>query len=125
MEEELFTNGVCTSFATRAASREDSSLFKKVVLASSHLASLALICEFPGWYNDPNFPPNKPVQPGLDPIFGQTGKEDESVYRSMSGANPNYEQELMTFPHKFIDPRGGEYFFAPPISTLRNYIAAK
>ncbi|KAF8636263.1 hypothetical protein AX16_011033 [Volvariella volvacea WC 439] len=75
-----------------------------------------------GWYNDPNFPPNKPVQPGLDPIFGQTGKEDQNVYRSMSGANPNYEQELMTFPHKFIDPRGGEYFFAPSISTLRDYI---
>ncbi|CAA7270102.1 unnamed protein product [Cyclocybe aegerita] len=78
-----------------------------------------------GWYNDPDFPPNKPVRPGLDPIFGQTGKEDQSVYRTMTGANPNYEQELMTFPHKFIDPRGGEYFFAPSISTLTNYIAAK
>ncbi|KXN89310.1 Dye-decolorizing peroxidase msp1 [Leucoagaricus sp. SymC.cos] len=78
-----------------------------------------------GWFNDPNFPPNKPVQPGLDPIFGQTGKEDQSVYRSMSGANPNYEQEIMSFPHKFIDHRGGEYFFSPPISTLKNHIAAK
>ena len=80
---------------------------------------------FLGWYNDPNFPPNKPVQPGLDPLFGQTGKEDQSVHRSMTGANPNSEQELMTFPHKFIDPRGGEYFFTPSLSTLRNYIAAK
>jgi hypothetical protein len=43
----------------------------------------------------------------------------------MTGANPDYEQELMTFPHKFIDPRGGEYFFTPSISTLRDYIAAK
>jgi hypothetical protein len=89
------------------------------------LASLVLIGKFLGFYNDPNFPPNKPVQPGLDPIFGQTGKEDQSVYRSMSGVNPNYEQELMSFPHKFIDPRGGEYFFAPSISTLKSYIAAK
>ena len=90
-----------------------------------HSTSFVLTSKILGWYNDPNFPPNKPVQPGLDPIFGQTGKEDQSVYRSMSGANPNYEQELMTFPHKFIDPRGGEYFFVPPIFTLKNYIAAK
>ncbi|EAU89604.1 DyP [Coprinopsis cinerea okayama7 len=77
-----------------------------------------------GWYNDPNFPPNKPVTPGLDPIFGQTGKEEEGDHRSMSGANPTLEQEIMTFPHKFIDPRGGEYFFSPSISTLKTYIAA-
>ena len=78
-----------------------------------------------GWYNDPNFPPNKPVQPGLDPIFGQTGKEDQSVHRFMTGTNPSYEQQLMNFPHKFIDVRGGEYFFSPSISTMRSYIAAK
>ncbi|TFK34500.1 hypothetical protein BDQ12DRAFT_689698 [Crucibulum laeve] len=78
-----------------------------------------------GWYNDPNFPPNKPVVPGMDPIFGQTGKEDQAVYRTMSGANPTTEQELMTFPHKFIDPRGGEYFFNPSISTMKQYIAAQ
>ena len=103
--------------------------FKFIQEGSPYLAPIWLhlhsSAKFPGWYNDPNFPPNKPIQPGLDPIFGQTGKEDESVYRSMSGANPNYEQELMTFPHKFIDPRGGEYFFTPSISTLGNYIAAK
>ncbi|RDB23891.1 Peroxidase 2 [Hypsizygus marmoreus] len=78
-----------------------------------------------GWYNDPDFPPNKPQQPGWDPIFGQTGKEDENVHRFMTGANPTTEQEIMTFPHKFIDPRGGEYFFSPSISTLRDRIATK
>jgi hypothetical protein len=76
------------------------------------------------WYNDPDFPPNKPVRPGFDPIFGQTGKEDQNVYPYMTGANPKYEQELMTFPQKFIIPRGGEYFFVPSISTLRNHVAA-
>jgi len=103
--------------------------FKFIQEGNSHLDPifpfLVLIGLSLGWYNDPNFPPNKPVQPGFDPIFGQTGKEDQSVYRTMTGANPNYEQELMTFPHKFIDPRGGEYFFTPSISTLRKYIAAK
>jgi hypothetical protein len=89
------------------------------------LASIILVIGSLGWYNDPNFPPNKSVQPGFNPFFGQTGKEDQSVYRSMTGANPNYEKELMTFPHKFIDPCGGEYFFMLSISTMRNYIAAK
>ncbi|KAH6906860.1 hypothetical protein BKA70DRAFT_1372405 [Coprinopsis sp. MPI-PUGE-AT-0042] len=78
-----------------------------------------------GWYNDPNFPPGKPITPGLDPIFGQTGKEHEGNHRSMSGANPSIEQEIMSFPKKFIDCRGGEYFFSPSLSTLRKYIGAQ
>jgi len=76
-----------------------------------------------GWYNEPSFPPGMTTQPGWDPIFGQTGKEDHGIYRFMSGTNPEAERELMTFPTKFIDPRGGEYFFSPPISTLRDIIA--
>ena len=128
-ENKRSKNGVCMSFATRAASCEASSLFKKVckpqIAANLCLVLIGGSLYTLGWYNDPDFPPNKPVQPGLDPIFSQMGKEDQSVYRSMSGANPNYEQELMTFPHKFINPRGGEYFFAPSISTLRDYIVGK
>lgn len=77
------------------------------------------------WYNDPDFPPNKPVVPGLDPIFGQTGEEAEGNHRTMSGANPTNERAVMAFPHKFIDPRGGEYFFSPSISTLKQYIGAQ
>ncbi|KAG5643878.1 hypothetical protein DXG03_009508 [Asterophora parasitica] len=77
------------------------------------------------WYNDPDFPPNKPQVPGLDPIFGQTGEEYRSVHRYMTGTNPEDELQLMLFHKKFIDPRGGEYFFAPSISTLRDLIAKK
>ncbi|GLB43345.1 putative peroxidase [Lyophyllum shimeji] len=75
------------------------------------------------WYNEPNFPPNKPELPGMDPIFGQTGEEHLDVHRYMTGTNPTAEQQVMSFPKKFIDPRGGEYFFAPSISTLRDLIA--
>jgi len=75
------------------------------------------------WYNEPNFPPNKPELPGLDPIFGQTGEEDQGVHRYMTGTNPTLEQQVMSFPKKFIDPRGGEYFFAPSISTLKDKIS--
>ncbi|KAF8228447.1 Dyp-type peroxidase [Tricholoma matsutake] len=76
-----------------------------------------------GWYNDPDFPPGKPTQPGWDPIFGQTGKEKENVHRFMSGTNPKADSQIMSFPTKFVDPRGGEYFFSPSISTLRDLIA--
>ncbi|GLB43330.1 putative peroxidase [Lyophyllum shimeji] len=57
------------------------------------------------WYNEPNFPPNKPELPGMDPIFGQTGEEHLDVHRYMTGANPTAEQQVMSFPKKFIDPR--------------------
>ncbi|KAF8074656.1 hypothetical protein FPV67DRAFT_1474402 [Lyophyllum atratum] len=75
------------------------------------------------WYNEPNFPPGKPELPGLDPIFGQTGEEDQDNHRYMTGSNPSAEQQVMSFPKKFIDPRGGEYFFAPSISTMKSIIA--
>ena len=41
----------------------------------------------------------------------------------MSGTNPKADTEIMSFPTKFIDARGGEYFFSPSISTLRDVIA--
>ena len=88
----------------------------------SYFSSLTIVPPS-GWFNNPDFPPNKPVRPGFDPIFGQTGKEDQSVHRYMAGTNPYSERELMTFPQRFIVPRGGEYFFVPSISTLRNHIA--
>lgn len=128
MAEVRSSNEVSMLFVTRAALSEVSSLSKKVKASTPILQKRNATQFFSvvlGWYNDPNFPPNKPVQPGFDPIFGQTGKEDQSVHRFMTGTNPSYEQELMSFPHKFIDVRGGEYFFSPSISTMRSYIAAK
>jgi len=76
------------------------------------------------WYNDVNFPPGKPTPPGWDPLFGQTGKEDEGTYREMSGVNPAQPKQVTKFMEKFVDPRGGEYFFVPSMATLREYIAA-
>ncbi|KAF8804925.1 Dyp-type peroxidase [Phlegmacium glaucopus] len=74
------------------------------------------------WYNNPAFPPGKPVEPGWDPVLGQTGSEDK--HRHMSGANPTNPRQKTTFPERFIDPRGGGYFFAPSLKTLREHIAA-
>lgn len=96
----------------------------KIAFSLDCTISLDLTDEhLPAWYNEPNFPPNKPELPGMDPIFGQTGEEHLEVHRYMTGANPSLEQEVMMFPKKFIDPKGGVYFFAPSLSTLRNLIA--
>jgi hypothetical protein len=59
----------------------------------------------------------------LDPVFGQTGKEKENIHHFMSGTNPKADSHIMSFPTKFVDPCGGEYFFSPSISTLRDLIA--
>ncbi|KAJ6476929.1 hypothetical protein C8R45DRAFT_1216747 [Mycena sanguinolenta] len=74
-----------------------------------------------GWYNEPNFPPGKSTEPGWDPVFGQTG--DAEVHRYMSGVDPTNPSKVTTIFDRFIDPRGGEYFFAPSLKTLREYIA--
>ena len=74
------------------------------------------------WYNDPAFPPGKPIEPGWDPVFGQTGSDDK--HRYMSGADPANPRQKTTFLDPFIDTRGGGYFFAPSLKTLREHIAA-
>ncbi|KIJ46261.1 hypothetical protein M422DRAFT_165527, partial [Sphaerobolus stellatus SS14] len=71
--------------------------------------------------NNPNFPPGKRIRPGLDPIMGSTGKKD--VWRYTTGANPLSPAVALDFPTQFVHADGGEYFFLPPISTLRDRIA--
>ncbi|KAG6906963.1 hypothetical protein DXG01_011160 [Tephrocybe rancida] len=75
-----------------------------------------------GWYNQTRFPPNKNIAPGMDPIVGQTGKEDQGVARFMTGTNPSSERRVMIFPIKFVEPRGGEYFFVPSIQTMAQFV---
>ncbi|KAG6910059.1 hypothetical protein DXG01_013506 [Tephrocybe rancida] len=74
--------------------------------------------------NDSMFPSGKDITPGMDPIVGQTD-EDKGVLRFMTGTNPADEQRVMIFPDRFVNSRGGGYFFNPSISTLRNYVAKK
>ena len=69
-----------------------------------------------------NFPPNKPTIPGQDPIFGQTGADE--TLRFMTGVDPTQPGRYTSFTEKFVDPRGGEYFFSPSMKTLNEYIAA-
>lgn len=41
----------------------------------------------------------------------------------MSGANPNSPENNIAFPFEFVVSKGGEYFFSPSISALRDSFA--
>ncbi|KAJ3480770.1 dyp-type peroxidase [Meripilus lineatus] len=72
------------------------------------------------WANARGFPP-KSTPPGIDPIIGQLNPGDV-LPRSMSGTNPASQDELLGLPI-WVVPRGGEYFFSPSISALRDTFA--
>lgn len=70
-----------------------------------------------GWANEPDFP-HKGA--GLDPIIGQT---NSAGVRHMPGTDPLSQGKDLTIPMQFVVSKGGEYFFAPSISTLRDVFA--
>ncbi|KAG6845847.1 hypothetical protein H0H87_002538 [Tephrocybe sp. NHM501043] len=74
------------------------------------------------WFNEPMFPPDKDITPGMNPVLGQTGEEDQGVYRYMTGTNPSSEPQVMIFPDKFVNPQGGGYFFVPSMRTMWRFV---
>ncbi|KAF8584882.1 DyP-type peroxidase [Ramaria rubella] len=72
------------------------------------------------WANNPKFlaHPNFPV-PGFDPIIGANGGKPRNV-QGLDLANQTRNITLVT---DFIESRGGEYFFSPSLSALRNALA--
>ncbi|THV05908.1 peroxidase TAP [Dendrothele bispora CBS 962.96] len=76
------------------------------------------------WANNPGFLNTavdsnlKPIQPGLDSIIGQNADQARGVV----GTDPANPDGSLTIP-RFIVPQGGEYFFSPSISALKNVIA--
>lgn len=71
------------------------------------------------WANAINFAPGKNPVPGFDLIFGQNA----GATRWMSGAdidNPTWKLKML-FDH--VISRGGEYFFSPSISAIRDVIS--
>lgn len=78
------------------------------------------------WANPTNFPPQKPQLPGLDPLIGQVVDEDNVGVRTMTGADPaNTAATLDLGIQTWVVPKGGEYFFSPSISVLKDTIAKK
>nr|WAW38311.1 DyP-type peroxidase [Sistotrema brinkmannii] len=73
------------------------------------------------WGNDPNFPPGKNQTVGLDPLNGLAGNDAPRV---TFGTNPFDASQSYSVP-AVVRSNGGEYFFMPSISALRNTIAAQ
>jgi hypothetical protein len=71
--------------------------------------------------NTPTFPPKliPPVTSGFDPIMGLNGNNP----RTMN--DPKAQGGEFVLPSDFVVPKGGEYFFSPSISTLRDVFAIK
>jgi hypothetical protein len=66
------------------------------------------------WYNNPDFPTDS----GHDPMVGQTGRDNFSSNHFMTGMNSEDPSTRVTFPTRFVQSRGGEYFFVPSLATL-------
>lgn len=70
------------------------------------------------WVNNPGFPPVGPGA-GLDPIIGQN-KNAAIVPMTIKTTNPGTTGFGFSGINQFVTPRGGEYFFVPPMSALRD-----
>lgn len=83
-----------------------------------------------GWANNPTFPIQKPTTPGIDPIIGQVpnastfgpGTPADPV-RTLSGVDPNHQNDQTKLPNLWVLPKGGEYFFSPSIPALKHTFA--
>ncbi len=70
------------------------------------------------WANEATFPPDTAgvAKPGLDPVIGQGGSRmftQRATWNDPASITKSLEFE------NFVHLRGGEYFFAPSISTLK------
>ncbi|KAI7785084.1 dyp-type peroxidase [Diaporthe eres] len=81
------------------------------------------------WANNITFPPNAPdgQVPGFDPLIGQVNNTVHNEGpRNMTGADPvNVANSLDLGFQVWVVPKGGEYFFSPSISVLRDTFAKK
>jgi Dyp-type peroxidase family len=103
--------------------RENKTLFDRGLLFACYSSSITDGFQFlqHSWANNPKFPPfqQTPAIPGIDPIIGQVGG---GAVRPLSGTNPNDPVADLS-PPQFVNPHGGEYFFSPSISTLKDTLA--
>ncbi|QRV75636.1 Dyp-type peroxidase family [Ceratobasidium sp. AG-Ba] len=68
------------------------------------------------WANSVDFPPNKDLSAGFDPIIGQDKGASRGTLGTTSGPG-------LTLPRDFVVSRGGEYFFSPSIHALKTVFA--
>jgi Dyp-type peroxidase family len=70
------------------------------------------------WANNPGFPIVSPPQPGIDPVIGQGVNPPNTQQTPQHWGDPATTRKPSDFAG-FVKMKGGEYFFAPVISTLR------
>jgi hypothetical protein len=78
-----------------------------------------------GWANNIKFPFRKDgvPEPGFDAIIGQI--TTDLPPRVLSGTDPKNQAPFLTLNEQWVVTRGGEYFFSPSISALRETFALK
>lgn len=78
------------------------------------------------WANNVDFPIQKSQQPGFDPLIGQVQDADNIGVRTMTGADPaNTAASLNLGMQTWVVTKGGEYFFSPSMSVLKDTFAKK
>lgn len=72
------------------------------------------------WVNNVNFPFGAvpPASNGLDPVIGQNNNP-ANVPMTINTANPGTQNFGFSGINAFVKPRGGEYFFVPPMNALK------
>lgn len=71
------------------------------------------------WANNPGFPsPGAAPAPGTDPVMGQVTTPANTQQTPLHWGDPATAKQPQSFGG-FVKLKGGEYFFAPVVSTLR------
>ncbi|KAH7100800.1 DyP-type peroxidase [Auriculariales sp. MPI-PUGE-AT-0066] len=114
--------GEVTSGETRAKTSSPDIRLERGLAFVAYQSNLANGFQFlqKAWANNPNFITNKTVAPGFDPIIGA----NHGGQRFISGWDLKNTSSTTTLQSDFVVSRGGEYFFSPSISALRDVIAA-
>ncbi|KAJ7238690.1 fungal peroxidase [Mycena rebaudengoi] len=72
------------------------------------------------WADNPNF---VNLDVGVDPIIGRARNSATNTTRVISGLDPVKASHLTNLTTDFVVSQGGEYFFAPSLSAIRNTLS--
>jgi hypothetical protein len=60
----------------------------------------------------------------MDPLIGQEDLFNSASKRDMSGHDDDDVTKRLSFDRRWVESKGGEYFFSPSISTLNGLFTA-
>jgi Dyp-type peroxidase family len=109
--------------------KENKTIHARGLIFFGYSANIELGFQFiqHSWANNTGFPIDKTIPgttnalaPGFDPIIGQQISDGP---RQTIGLEPQAQLQETTLPTEWVVPQGGEYFFSPSISALKNSFA--